>query len=161
MNRLATLVVGLTISSFAMASAAIASTTSVSMTFAEPTALSAGGDCPAAGSPNGGFCGNGIVVPFGHATETVEFGAGCGGGCDLRTVTLAEGSIVMEERASDFAECDRCQNVNGGPFSATLTDVIIGGTGSFQGATGTLSGTVEGTGRHAQIQLSGTLTVSP
>ena len=158
MKRFATLVVGLTIISAAMASAAMASTTSVRMTFAEPSGPS--GDCPAADFPNGGFCGSGIVLPYGHATETIEFGAGCGGDCDLRTVTLTDGSILMEEHASGFFECERCHNENGGPFGAALTDVVIGGTGSFEGATGTLSGTVEGTGHRAQVQLSGTISVS-
>jgi hypothetical protein len=35
--------------------------------------------------------------------------------------------------------------------------VIIGGTGAFEGASGTLSGTVHFAGASTQIQLEGTL----
>ena len=89
-----------------------------------------------------GGCGHGEVIPLGQATETIEFGAACGGTCDLRTITLEGGTIVAEET-----------------FSApnNLDDVIIGGTGDFEGATGTLIGTVRGTGKRAQIKLSGTI----
>ena len=48
-----------------------------------------------------GFCGVGNVSPFGRATETIEFGAGCGGGCDLRTITLRDGTLVANEYAYD------------------------------------------------------------
>ena len=40
------------------------------------------------------------------------------------------------------------------------SDVIVGGTGIFSGATGTLSGTVVGAGWHGQIQLAGTITLA-
>ena len=43
----------------------------------------------ALGLPQDGFCGNGIVVPYGHETEMIAFGAGSGGACDLRTVNVA------------------------------------------------------------------------
>jgi hypothetical protein len=39
--------------------------------------------------------------PIGQATETVVFGAGCGGTCDLRTIYLPGGSLIAEETASD------------------------------------------------------------
>jgi hypothetical protein len=42
------------------------------------------------------------VIPLGHAAETIEFGAGCGGSCDLRTINLAGGSIFIEETFSDY-----------------------------------------------------------
>jgi hypothetical protein len=54
----------------------------------------------ALGLPQDGFCGNGIVVPYGHETEMIAFGAGSGGACDLRTVNVAGWSIVMEETFS-------------------------------------------------------------
>jgi hypothetical protein len=159
MKKLAALVAGLAALSITFASPATATTTtSVSMTFTEPVVPAVNGDCPAVGLPNGGICGNGIFLPFGHATETIAFAAGCGGECDLRTVSVSGGSIVMEEQASNFTECARCHNEHGGPFSATLTDVIVGGTGVFTGASGTLSGTVNGTGLRTTVRLSGTIT---
>jgi hypothetical protein len=104
------------------------------------------------------------VVPYGHATETIVFGA-CGvvngSRCDLRTVSVATGSISIHEFASNFT----CPGACGSPgFPAAfpgelmLTDVIAGGTGTFTGATGNLSGTVTGTGPESQIKLSGTIT---
>ena len=158
MKKLAALVAGLVVL-FAFASPAMASaTTPVSMTFTEPFIPSVNSDCPVLGLPNGGVCGNGIFRPFGHATEAIAFGAACGGECDLRTVYVSGGSIVMEEQASNLTECARCHNEHGGPFSATLTDVIVDGTGVFTGASGTLSGTLNGTGLRATVRLSGTIT---
>ena len=57
----------------------MASTTvPVSMTFDEPVLQDITSGCPTLGLPNGGFWGNGVVVPYGHATEVIAFGAGCG-----------------------------------------------------------------------------------
>jgi len=65
--------------SIAAASPAMASTTvPVSMTFDEPVLQDITSGCPTLGLPNGGFWGNGVVVPYGHATEMIAFGAGCG-----------------------------------------------------------------------------------
>lgn len=134
----------------------------VTMTFAEPTH-------PALGCP--GFpevsCGSGEVKPLGQATDIVEFGAGCGGTCDLRTITLAGGSLILEETAST-PTCPR--TCRPGPLevgSATLTDAVIGGTGIFEGATGTLTGTVRFAISNARpagsstVKLSGTIRYDP
>ena len=106
-----------------------------------------------------GLCGSGVAVPFGHATETIVFG-GCGFGgpvrCDLRTVTVASGSIVLDEFAGNFT----CNNAISGACEAPLTDVVAGGTGDFAGATGSLTGTVTGTGPQSQIKLQGTITTA-
>jgi hypothetical protein len=40
----------------------------------------------------------------------------------------------------------------------TLADVVVGGTGLFTNATGSLTGTVTGTGVQSHVQLSGTIT---
>jgi len=136
----------------ALASQAIANTTvSVRMTFTEPIVQNIEGGCPVL--PNGG-CGNGAVVPFGHATETIVGGGACGGDCDFRTVNIAGGSIYMDESLSNPACPGSCQPNPAEPFSGTLTDVIVGGTGIFAGATGTLSGSVSANGPEAVIQLS-------
>src|SRR5215207_4692118 len=109
-----------------LATPASASTTqNITMTFAEPVhpALA----CP--GFPDVS-CGSGQIIPLGQATEIVVFGAGCGGTCDLRTIDLAGGSLILEETASNFTcPADVCRR---GPLeivNADLTSVVIGGTG--------------------------------
>jgi hypothetical protein len=156
------LVGALVVAVLAFASQAVANTTvSVKMTFADPIVHAfKSGDCPVV--PDG-FCGSGEVIPLGHATETIEFGAGCGGTCDLRTIYLAGGSIIAEETFSDFRCPGACQTGRGigRPGGGTLTDIIIGGTGIYEGATGTLTGTVWAAGLQSQIKLSGTISFDP
>ena len=163
MRRFAVVASGMVLA-FAFASPAMASTSvSVSMTFSEPARVNFNSDCPV--FPEGA-CGSGEVIPFGHATETIDFGAACGGACDLRTIDLAQGSIDIEETFSDFACRGSCHPSPIFPSSGTLTDVIVGGTGAFVGATGELSGTVRlaiGESRpvgRSQVQLSGSITLA-
>jgi hypothetical protein len=158
MTRFIVLVL-LSIAAIVPASQASANTAQpVTMTFAEPIH-------PSIASP--GFpdvsCGRGEVIPFGQATEIVVFGAGCGGACDLRTITLSGGSITLEE----FPNGGTCPRVcRPGPLElgrGTMTDVVAGGTGIFDGATGTLMGTVKLEGSNARpagtstVKFSGTI----
>ena len=151
---------GLAVAVLAFASQAIANTTvQVSMTFTEPIVPAfKSGDCPVVPE---GFCGSGQVIPLGHATETIEFGAACGGACDLRTINLAGGSIISEETFSNPNCPGACQPNFAEPISGTLTDTVVGGTGTFTGATGTLTGTVRAAGLESQIKLSGTISFDP
>jgi hypothetical protein len=105
------------------------------------------------------LCGHGQVIPYGQATEMIVFGGGCGGSCDLRTITLAAGSITFEETSSNFICPGACQPNPSGPFSGTLTDIVAGGTGEFSGASGNVSGSVTAAGHVAAIKLSGTITL--
>lgn len=152
------LLLGFVAMSLAFASQAAAGTTavSVSMSFTEPIVQNVRSGCPV--FPDG-FCGNGIVVPFGHATETILFGGACGGACDFRTVNLAEGSIYLDEFFSDGTCPGSCHPNPAEPGSGILTDVIVGGTGIFAGATGTLNGSVSAAGLESAIKLSGTVTL--
>ena len=157
--RRITLLFGLVVLSLAFASSAMAgATVPVSMTLVETFAKPQ--NCPDIALAFN--CGSGVVVPFGHATEEIGFGIGCGGTCDFRRVDLATGSIFLDETASAFSCPGACgsHGINP-PFTATLSDVVVGGTGIFEGATGSLSGTVNADGQHAQIKLSGTITVDP
>jgi hypothetical protein len=150
---LALMVLGVTVA--VLAPGAFAATdVQVQATFTEPEFSKS---CPFADT----FCGSGQVLPFGHATETIQFGGGCGGGCDLRTINLAAGSLVAEEGFSDPTCPGRCRlRGRGGPEGGTLTDTIVTGTGVFEGATGTLIGTVFTAGNTSLIKLSGTITLA-
>ena len=140
-------------------------TTFISATFSEIAQVNFHGDCPV--FPEG-FCGTGEVRPFGHATETIAFGAGCGGTCDLRTITLAEGQLFLEETIVGDCPSGSCHHgpVEGGG-TGTITDVVIGGTGLFEGATGVLTGTVKGATSNTRpagastVRLSGTIHYDP
>src|SRR5215216_1291326 len=99
MRRLIFVVFAIATVSCGLAAGAAANTTQfVSMTFAEPIHPST--TCP--GFPDVA-CGAGEVVPLGQASETLVFGAGCGGACDLRTINLAGGSLILEETISDVS----------------------------------------------------------
>jgi hypothetical protein len=140
----------------------------VSMTFIEVAPSPQQAACPdIAIAVN---CGVGNVVPFGAASEEIAFGEGCGGSCDFRAVTVAGGTLFLNETASNFS----CPGACGGPsqsasppiplnppLSLTLTDVVVGGTGIFAGASGTLTGSVSVAGPAAHIKLSGTITLDP
>jgi len=140
------------------ASQAMAATTvSVTMTFNEPVLPDINSGCAVFPA---GLCGSGVVVPFGHATETILFGGACGGTCDLRTVNLAGGSIFLDEVFSNPTCPGGCRPRPGAPGSGTLTDVIVGGTGNFTGASGNVSGSVLGAGLVSKIKLSGTITLA-
>ena len=133
-----------------------ATTTSASMTLVEAIVQSHSG-CPL--QLDHFLCGHGQVIPYGQATETIVFGGGCGGGCDLRTITLAGGSLTLEETFSNPICPGACQPNPSAPFSGTLTDVVAGGTGEFSGAGGNFSGEVTTAGAVAVIKLSGTITL--
>jgi hypothetical protein len=168
MRRLILVVVAVTaVLAVATSQAAADTTQSVAMTFAEP--IHPAITCP--GFPDVS-CGTGEVIPLGQATEIIVFGAGCGGTCDLRTIYLAGGSLILDETASG-GTCPGGVVCRPGPLEigmgTTLTDVVIGGTGSFAGATGTLTGTIavvaasnaRPAGPGAIIKLSGTIHYDP
>ena len=136
--------------------AAAATATPVGMTLVEAVVPDIHSGCFV---PEGRLCGHGQLIPYGQATETIVFGGGCGGGCDLRTITLAGGSITLEETLSNVICPGACPPNPSEPFSGTLTDVVAGGTGQFSGATGNLGGSVTTAGKVAVIKLSGTITL--
>jgi hypothetical protein len=130
--------------------------------------------CTAAPGPFGVACGAGNMVPFGHATEFIQFGAGINCSvpgpagpmpCDLRTITVAGGTLMMDEVFSSPdcpGQCNPGHGRAGFPGSGTLTDTVVGGSGIFVDAIGdVLTGSVKGAGGSTQIQLSGPLTVVP
>jgi len=138
-----------------------ATTVPVSMTFTEPGVPSANSGCPPESS-----CGHGQVNPFGPATEMIAFFA-CGNNpeCDVRTINLAGGSIFIHEFFSNPTCRGACYPNPSFPGGGTLTDTIVGGTGTFANATGNLSGSVTLAGGITKpaggtmIKLSGTITL--
>jgi hypothetical protein len=148
---------------FATTQAMAATTVPVSMTFTEPLVPAASSGCNLQTSS----CGHGQVIPFGQATEMIQFGGACNGNCDFRTINLASGSIFIDETVSNPTCPGVCQPNPALPAGGTLTDTIVGGTGKFAGATGNLSGsvTVAGgigiQGGGTMIKLSGTITLTP
>jgi hypothetical protein len=155
------------------AAPAAAGTTAVpvSMSFGEIVGPGPFGP-PQTGCPELGLaftCGTGVVVPFGMANDEIVFGSGCGGACDFRIVDVAGGTVFLDETASNFSCPGACASqpsqrapfVVAAPFRATLSDVVVGGTGIFDGATGTLAGSVSVAGAAAHVQLSGTITLDP
>ena len=146
----------------ALLPAIVAASTTYAVTahFVEPIAPP--GDCPVAPE---GFCGMGRVTPFGNATDMIDFGAGCGGACDIRTISVSAGTLVLAETFSDFGCPGSCHSNPASPASGTLSDVVISGTGIFAGATGTLTGSVKAAGDwipagESQVTLSGTLVLT-
>jgi hypothetical protein len=160
MRRLLVLA-GLVAVSAALGSQAAAGTTavSVSATFTEPLIPALNSGCLP--STSYGVCGSGLVIPFGHATENVVFGGACGGNCDFRNINLAAGSIDADEYFNNPTCPGVCagRGPTGGPEFGDLTDVIVGGTGIFAGASGTLTGSVTGAGLTGVAQFSGVITL--
>ena len=133
----------------------------VKMTFAEPLRSGWPGSepCPDIGIDFN--CGSGELSPFGHATEIVSIGA-CGETCNLRWIELADGLLVLRETVSDFACPGTCVTEwpHGAPFSATLAAVVVGGEGRYEGATGTLTGSLRAAAWQAQIKYEGTIALA-
>jgi hypothetical protein len=147
----------------ALASAGLASaSTTIAWNATFPETLGGPVNSPFNCAP-GTSCGSGEVTGLGQAQDVIVFG-GCGAGCDVRTLTFADGStIVMDERASNFQTPGNSDNAPtqtsyGHPFSLDLSDTIVGGTGRFAGASGSASGQVKLAGGTAIINLSGTVT---
>ena len=155
MRRIALLAGVLGSLAFASQAAAATAGVSVSMTLAEPIQPGLVSGCPI--SPMDGLCGSGEVIPFGHATDTVIFGAGTCLGCDQRTIKLPGGSLIFDELFSN-PTCPVCGIPGRGqPAAGTVSDKVLSGTGIFAGASGRLSGHVHAAGTAGITKLSGTL----
>jgi hypothetical protein len=151
--------------------AAAATDIPVSMSFTEPIVPNIEQGCPVFSfTDNGfaGFCGNGVVLPFGHANETIQFGQGIdcvantgSSPCDLRTINLPEGTIISDELNPTGSCPGICQPNRAEPGRGLLLDTIIPGqsTGIFSGTTGTFDGTVTFAGPSNTLHFTGTITL--
>lgn len=146
-----------------MTAATASSTVDTKATLAEP--IGGPNDSPFV-CPADESCGSGEWVHLGHVdSEFVLFGGGCGGACDLRTEPLSDGTLVLDETASNpqvpGKSYNQPYNSYGQPLTLTLTDTVDGAlsTGRYAGATGTLTGQVHLAGGMATITLAGTISL--
>jgi hypothetical protein len=70
------------------------------------------------------------------------------------TANPRTGSIYMDETGSGGRRSGPCQPTPGEPGGATFSDIVVGGTRMFAGATGTLR---EASSGQAQVKLAGTM----
>jgi hypothetical protein len=158
----------------ASAASAACTTTSFHVTFAEPFGGPHGGGAPATKCPEPYFsCGHGAINGA-QITEAIRHvdAAPAGDGpedYDLRTLFFGDGSTVTLKEVPLFEELVRPGNSGntpaccghqsyGNPIQVPLLETIVGGTGTFEGITGTVSGTLSIAGGTAIIRLSGTVT---
>jgi hypothetical protein len=147
----------------ATAAPATAATISYQATYVEP----AGGPC----AP-GTTCGTASISGIGHSDDQVGIFNACGFGCHIRTVTFDDGSTLVirtEDQPSGFAFTSPGNSgshgyigfpgLPGNPQFLEIEETIIGGTGRFEGATGSGSGTVALHGNMAIGKTSGTITL--
>ena len=95
----------------------------------------------------GGSCGSATISQLGHvADQCVVFDA-CGPNCEVRTITFDDRSTLVIQESILGAD---------GHF-LYITQTIVGGTGRFEGATGSGTGRVN-LAAGAVITASGTIT---
>lgn len=176
MRRFFVVLAGLALVAALAASAASAActTTSFHVTFAEPFGGPHGGGAPATKCPEPYFsCGHGAVNGV-HITEAIQYVdvAPAGGGpedYDLRTLFFSDGSTITLKEVALFEEFATpgnsgntpacCGNQSyGNPFQVPLQEEIVDATGTFEGITGTITGTLSIAGGTAIVRLSGTVT---
>ena len=162
-----TLVIGASAALLVVAAPSSAETTiAFNATFVEPHGgpHSSPFDCPA-----GTSCGTAHLGKLGHGTTVVYF-FGCGAGCQLRIITLDDGSQLVINEFGDLADFYSPGNsghhgyigfgLPGNPQFLDVTMTIVGGTGRFANVIGgSGAGTVKVAGGIVIITATGTITV--
>ena len=95
----------------------------------------------------GGSCGSATISRLGHVADQCVFFDACGPNCEVRTITVDDGSTLVIQESIVGAD---------GHF-LYITQTIVGGTGRFEGATGSGTGRVN-LAAGAVITASGTIT---
>lgn len=124
------------------------------------------------GCDPGTSCGTASLSFFGPSGEQEVVFNQCGLGCHVRTIDFDDGSsLVMHvvDQPSPFAfgapgnaghsGYIGYPNLDGNPQFLSIIEIIVDGTGRFEGATGTSEGTVRLHGGSAIGSLKGTITV--
>jgi hypothetical protein len=119
----------------------------------------------------GTTCGSASISSFGHSEVQVGVFNACGVGCHIRTVTFADGSTLVlrtVDQPGPFAFTSpggsgshgyNSAGLPGNPNFLDITETVIGGTGTFAGATGEGTGTVKVAGGVAIGKTTGTITL--
>jgi hypothetical protein len=114
----------------------------------------------AGGIPAGISCGSATISELGHvANACIVFNA-CGPNCHVRTITFDDGSTLVIEESAVGAISPGQSSAAGAnaPLFLEITQTIVGGTGRFEGANGSGTGTVN-TVAGFVIIASGTITL--
>jgi hypothetical protein len=133
----------------AIATSAAASTQTYHATFVE-----VGGLVP------GGSCGSATISELGHvAFQCVAFDA-CGTNCEVREITFDDGStLIMHESIVGLISPGNSSAAGtNAPQWFEITQTIVGGTGRFEGASGSGTGRVN-LAANAVITTSGTISL--
>jgi hypothetical protein len=168
---LATLAV-VTASVFVAAPGATAQTTTFQASFKEGFGRATAHPCLAAPGELL-LCGTGTVVGFGEATSRTELVSfenfdpetSCADIELRRTITLEDGStlILLESGVicwpGNSTNAPGAMKSFGNPFQFEGTFTIVGGTGVFEGATGTGTSEIRTAGDAGHSTLSGTITL--
>ncbi len=155
----------LTVSSFVFALAAMAACLTVAAPAMAETTRSyqatfvenAGGQ---ATCPPGTSCGSATISGFGHvAYQIIRFNE-CGANCNIRTITFDDGStlLIQESVTRIVSPGNSARAGANAPIFLEISQTILGGTGIFDGATGSGTGRVN-TAADAIIHTSGTITL--
>lgn len=111
--------------------------------------------------PPGTACGSATISGFGHvAFQLIVFDA-CGPNCNIRTITFADGStLLIEESVIGIVSPGNSASAGANPpIFLEISQTILGGTGIFEGATGSGTGRVN-TAPAAIVHASGTITLA-
>jgi hypothetical protein len=110
--------------------------------------------------PLGTSCGSATISGFGHvAYQTIVFNA-CGTNCNIRTIVFDDGStlLIQESVIGTVSPGSSAKAGANAPIFLEISQTILGGTGIFEGATGSGTGRVN-TVADAIIHTSGTITL--
>jgi len=147
--RLAFAVASLAVMILAPASYATASTTRYQAMFIE-----------IGGNEGDMSCGSATISGLGHvAFQCVLFDA-CGPNCEERTITFGDGStlLIHESIVGIVSPGNSSAGGENAPLFLQITQTIVGGSGRFDGATGSGTGIVN-VAANAVIIASGTITL--
>jgi hypothetical protein len=113
------------------------------------------------GVTSGESCGSATISGLGHvANQCVVFDA-CGPNCEVRTITFDDGStlLIHESIVNVISPGNSSSAGTNAPQFLEITQTIVGGTGTFAGATGDGTGLVN-LAANAVITASGTITLA-
>ena len=107
----------------------------------------------------GTSCGSGTISGLGHVSfQSIVFNA-CGPNCHIRTITFDDGStlLIRESVVNVISPGNSSAAGENAPLFLEISQTILGGTGTFAGATGGGTGRVN-VAANAVITVAGTIT---